>query len=85
MSWNCVLMISPDTQNMALNVGGSPGWNSVLVLALPFDCCVILHKSLNFSGLFAYWYTKGLDLMTLWGQRLVPREAALGVWVGWFL
>lgn len=60
--------------------GGSPGLNSVLVLALPFYCFVILDKSLDLSGLFASLYTKRLDLVTLLGQRLVPREVALGVW-----
>lgn len=40
---------------------------------------MILDKSLDLSGLFAL-YTKRLDLMTRLGQRLVPREVALGVW-----
>lgn len=77
-----MLRVSPDTQNIAANEGGSPGWNSVLVLALLFDCCVILDISLNLSGLFVSLYTKGLDLTTLLGHRLVPRDAALGVWGG---
>lgn len=43
-------MISSDTQKIAAKLGG--GWNSILVWALPFDCCVILNKSLNVSELF---------------------------------
>lgn len=59
--------MSSHTQNMAAKQGWGPWMESLLVRALLFDCCVILDKSLNLSGLFSSLYTKGLGLMTTGG------------------